>query len=116
MGDPIIKLARPSPDSFGGKQFWESFIQVGLIKKECPVCHRPAEVSMYKSRNWVPQAKCPEHGERSCLTSGFFAELKVKEPAKFVLFAMMYACRMSCENTQMMAGLADDTVQIPSCH
>ena len=106
----IIKLARPSPDSFGGKEFWENLFRVGLIKKECPVCHRPAEVSMYKSRNWVPQAKCPEHGERSCLKSGFFEELKIKEPAKFVHFALTYTSRMSSENSQMMAGLADDTL------
>ena len=58
----------------------------------------------------MPQAKCPEHGERSCLSSGFFAELNIKEPAKFVRFAMTYASRMSSTNSQMMAGLADDTV------
>ena len=108
MAEPIFKLAKPKPDDFGGKVFWENLIAVGLLKEECPVCHRPAEVAMYQSRNWVPHAKCTEHGERSCLTSGFFAELKIKEPAKFVKFAMMYASRMSYDNIQMMAGLADD--------
>ena len=110
MAEPVFKLSKPKPDSFGGKEFWENLFEVGLIQKECPVCHRPAEVSMYKSRNWVPQAKCPEHGERSCLSSGFFAEMNIKEPAKFVHFALTYASRMSRENWQMMAGLANDTV------
>ena len=110
MAEPIFKMSKPKPEDFGGKEFWENIFAVGLLKKECPVCHRPAEVSMYKSRNWVPQAKCPEHGERSCLRSEFFAELKIKEPAKFVPFALTFTSRMSYENKQMMTGLANDTL------
>ena len=78
MAEPILRVAKSRHDDFGGKEFLENIFAVGMLKKECPVCHRPAEVAMYQSRNWVPQAKCTEHGERSCLTSGFFAELKIR--------------------------------------
>ena len=80
MATPSFKLKNITPESFGGKEFLESLFLVGLIKKECPVCHRPAEVSMFQSRSWVPQAKCPEHGERSCLMSVFSPRWASKSP------------------------------------
>ena len=80
--EPILKRKKVKPDDFGGKDFWETLFRVGLIKKECPVCHVPTEVSMYKTRNWIPQTKCPEHRGLSCLKTGFFAEMNFKEPAK----------------------------------
>ena len=97
------------PEDFGGKEFWENLILTGLIKKECPVCHQPAEVAMYGSKNWVPLTKCPEHLERSCLAVGFFKEFSIKEPAKFVQFARGYVGRMSSENAQMFATVAEKT-------
>ena len=39
-----------------------------------------------------------------------FSEMGIKEPAKFVHFAMTYSSRMSRENSKMMAGIADRTV------
>ena len=107
--EPILKRKKVKPDDFGGKDFWETLFRVGLIRKECPVCHVPNDVSMYKTRNWIPQTKCPEHRGRSCLKTGFFAEMNFKEPAKFVQYALAYTSGMTSENARLMAGVAEKT-------
>ena len=109
MAEPTFTQKKIGPEDFGGKEFCETLFQVGLIKKECPVCHVPGEVSMYKARNWIPQTKCPEHRGRSCLKTGFFAEMNLKEPAKFVQYALAYTSGMTSENARMMAGVAEKT-------
>ena len=109
MAELVLKRKKVKPDDFGGKEFWRALFRVGLIKEECPVCHVPAPVSMYKSRNWIPQTKCREHIGLSCLKTGFFAERKFKEPAAFVQYALAYTSRMSSENAQLMAGVSEKT-------
>ena len=51
MAEPEFKQEKIGPNFFGGRRFWENLLLTGLIKKEYPVCHQPAEVAMYESKN-----------------------------------------------------------------
>ena len=108
MAEPEFKLQK-TPQSFGGKTFWEGLFDVGLIARRCPMCGREARVVMYPSRNYVPKACCPLHGRKSCLSTGFFAHEPVKEPAKFVHFGIGYVERASSDLKRIMTGMDADT-------
>ena len=109
--DDISFAARCSPESFGGKTFFENLFKIGLIKKQCPVCGRETEVEMYKSRNFIPLAVCPEHGKRSCLGAGFFVQENIKEPASFINYVRMYTRRMHRSDIQFLGGFSNYTMK-----
>ena len=108
--DDISFASRCTPESFGGKVFWDNLIRIGLIKKQCPVCNRDAEVVMYASKNYIPIAVCPVHGKRSCLGAGFFAQENIKEPASFINYVRMYTRRMHRSDIQFLGGFSNDTM------
>ena len=106
--DDISFASRCTPESFGGKVFWENLIKIGLVKKQCPVCGVGAEVVMYESRNYIPIAVCPIHGKRSCLGAGFFAQENIREPASFINYVRMYSRRMHRSDIQFLGGFSND--------
>ena len=109
--DGISFASKCTPESFGGKVFWENLIKIGLVKEQCPVCHQKVDVEMYKSRNYVPTAKCPDHGNRSCLTAGFFAQEDIKEPANFINYVRMYTRMMHRSDIQFIGGFSNDLME-----
>ena len=108
--DDISFASRCSPESFGGKVFWENLIKIGLVKKQCPFCGLDTEVVMYASKNYIPQAVCPVHGKRSCLGAGFFAQENIKEPASFINYVRMYTRRMHRSDIQFIGGFSNHTM------
>ena len=106
----ISFAARCTPESFGGEEFWENLFKLGLIKKQCPVCGCKTDVAMYESKHFIPLAKCPDHGKRSCLTEGFFAQEDIKEPANFINYVRMYTKGMHRSDIQFLGGLSNDTM------
>ena len=108
--DNISFASRCTPESFGGEAFWQNQFKLGLIKKQCPVCGRDTDVEMYESKHFIPLAKCPDHGKRSCLTAGFFAEEDIREPANFINYVRMYTRRMHPSDIQFIGSFSNDTM------
>ena len=106
--DDISFASRCTPESFGGKVFWENMFKLGLVKKQCPVCHCETEVDMYESKHFVPLAKCPDHGKRSCLGAGFFAKEDIKEPASFINYVRMFTRTMHRSDIKFIGGFSND--------
>ena len=109
--DDISFASRCTPESFGGEVFWENLIKLGLIKKQCPVCGCETDVAMYESKHFIPLAKCPDHGKRSGLTKGFFAEEDIREPASFINYVRMYTRRMQRSDIQFIGGFSNDLME-----
>ena len=97
---------RITPETFGGKQFWSSLFDVGLLKKTCPLCGTGVEVPVvsFESKNNIPYTECPIHGRRSCVANGFFGEERIDDPAKFVFFVACVAKRMTKASIQALGA------------
>ena len=104
MDKPKLFPMKITPEMFGGKLFWDSLLDIGLLSKCCPVCGLDVLVVSYKSKHHIPYTFCLTHKRRSCVSHGFFAKHKIDDPAKFVFFVGCYARRVSRVSVQTIGG------------